>query len=371
MRHPAKHSLLDVFLLPAGEDHMQTRDEPPTPYSLLARIKGDINMWLWYSGIADSQSRRSPEEIKQANLKKLPRKQGAWLQQILMLHSQFRALITPTNHTDGEPTYAQSKDFEALEECPVILTSTIPHPFFTHETQIETYRIYPPPTHGTASIVISKEKWYYYSLELLPEEAQERQKQLGQRIEELEASTKDKFTQETHIFDKDVEVKAMIQQLAQDYYQYHESLQKKNNLPHAVNPFNDNGIAPTSTCSAMQLFTYATQNAIAGGTRWKHPKGHLPYFPYNGNIIEYRGDGEVITDEIANSLWEQVKQQNYTVIDMAAFAISLFARSQEPDHSAWVYASKFIESRGLTKQKKAVTDEITRDAGHQQKNYHL
>jgi hypothetical protein len=119
----------------------------------------------------------------------------------------------------------------------------------------------------------------------------------------------------------------------------------------------------------MQLFTYATQNAISGASRWRHPKDHRPYFPYNGDIIEYGDSNQIIADEEADALWKQVKQQGYTVIDMAAFAISLFARSQEPDHSAWVYASKFIESRGLAKMKKAVTDEIKRDAGHQQKNY--
>jgi len=342
-------------------------------FSTLTRF-GD-NIWIWISDLAHMQGTASLEAI-QKELKALPVESTKHFLQLLMLHSQFRTYIQLTDASTQrmEAALVYPEDIEAVEKCPVILASHLARP--RNETSFTTDRVYPPKEHGTVGLVLSAQKedgvgeWVPYNISDLPKAAQERQKLLDSRLEELEAQsvhTAKLWLPVISFFNSDTEVKDMIQRLAQDYYQHHQLLQAKNNFPSAINPF-ENGIGFASTCAAMQLFTYATQNAIAGATRWKKPKDHRPHFVHNGNIIEY-GEGDVvITDKIATSLWEQVKQQNYTVVDMATFAISLCARSLEPDHSAWVYASEFIKSRGLAKMKKAVTDTIDREAGHQQKN---
>lgn len=271
------------------------------------------------------------------------------------LRSQMRFCV----RSKGK-TLIYDSDLQVIEACPVILASTLSYP--ENVLKIERRSPYPPLEHGTAATVFKQA----YHITDLPKEAQGRQKQISKMLEALPTQpieTPDGFAYPTC----PKELTNMIQQLAQDYYQHHQSLQAKNNLPRAINPF-ESGIALASTSSVMQLLTYATQNAIAGATRWKKDKDHRPHFSHNGHIIEYGETDTVITDEAATSLWEQVKQQNFTVVDMATFAISLCARSLEPDHSAWVYAEKFIESRGLAKMKKAVTDTVDREAGHQQKN---
>jgi hypothetical protein len=345
---------------------------PNRSWSTLLRIEDKDDIWIWGSMFARIQglTAESVAELTQAGFKPLPGDPSKYEQQCLILHSQFRPFKLTIDEQDPEGGFylAYPKDIEAIEKYPVLLTSSLTRA--KDETLFRSNRIYPPKEHGTSGVVMNTEGWYYYKISDLPIAAQESQKRLSQKLEELEA--KDKFVvlaeyEPVHLFNRDVEVQKMIQQLAQDYYKHHELLQTKGNLPHAINPF-DNGMALASTSSVMQLFTYATQNAIAGATRWKRPKDHRPHFSHNGNIIEYGESDTVITDEAATSLWEQVKQQNYTVVDMATFAISLCARSLEPDHSAWVYASEFIKSRGLAKMKKAITDTLDREAGHQQKN---
>src|SRR5262249_11085582 len=140
----------------------------------------------------------------------------------------------------------------------------------------------PPPTHGSVGIVVSPEKWDYYNLEVLPEEAQERQKRLGERLEELEKISRDIFTRGIHIFDKDTEVKDMIQQLAQDYYQYHQTAArapKKRAIPHTPTLFDD-GFADTPSCLPIQAVIASILNAKSLSIQWKNPNDHAPFFLY-------------------------------------------------------------------------------------------
>jgi hypothetical protein len=332
--------------------------------STFVRI-GTSDIYAYNSILSTLQSGiQGPEILKQAELQEVPNSDTL---KGLMFHSQFRQIFVHIGSTPDQrdKALAYPHDIEAIEKCPVLLA------FQSKDEVQDSMRICPPAEHGTIGIVYSGETTYVYNISELPQDVQDRQKQLGQMLDEADKqhdNLKVRDYLSFHMFNKDVEVRDMIQQLAQDYYQHHKSLQKKDNPPHAVNPF-EGGNASASTCTIMQLFTYATQNAIAGGTRWKKPKDHRPHFAYNGNIIEYGESDMVITDEIATSLWEQVKQQNYTVVDMATFAISLCARSLEPDHSAWVYAEKFLESRGLQKSTKLVKENIKRTAGYRPENY--
>lgn len=160
----------------------------------------------------------------------------------------------------------------------------------------------------------------------------------------------------------------MMQDLAAAYYQHHLRLQSR---PDPVNPFQSGG-APVTTNQTMQLFTYATQNAVSkNADQWTNKKGQAPFFVRGNDILEYRdGESSVITDEASNALWEQVKKyQTDLQIDLGFFAIALCIRSKEPDHSAWVYASAFLESRGLAKSTKQISDNVRRNAGWRPDNY--
>jgi hypothetical protein len=286
----------------------------------------------------------------------------------IMLRSQMR-FCARTGRGDEFSVY--HSDVEAINACPVMLVSVFSYP--NDVSWIERQSPLPPPEHGTAALINDK----LYNISDLPEQAQERQEQISQMITGMPTQiieTPDAFEYQYPICTE--ELRAMMQQLAQDYYAFHQEATQeqtskpraKTNLPRAINPF-EKGNAATSTCLAMQLLAQATQNAIGGRSRWKNPKDHPPYYSHDGNIIEYRGNSKIFTDEIIGSLWEQVGQQSYGVMDMAAFMVAAFARSAEPDHAAWIYSEKFRESRGLSKMQKAVTDEIKRDAGYRQENY--
>lgn len=160
----------------------------------------------------------------------------------------------------------------------------------------------------------------------------------------------------------------MMQQLAGDYYKHHLRQQER---PEAVNAFQSgSALAPTS--QTMQLFTFATQNAVSkGADQWKNKKGQAPFYTRGNDILEYKeSESSFITDDVSNALWEQVKKhQTDLQIDLGFFAIALCIRSKEPDHSAWVYASAFLESRGLTKSTKQVSENVRRNAGWRPDNY--
>src|SRR5205807_7266520 len=150
----------------------------------------------------------------QSEFKRLPHDPLKCLKYCFMLHSQYRPCLI--HKEDGKDIFlATPYDIEALEKCPVHLASTLSYP----ETMasFSTNRAYPPEEHGTIGIITSTEEWRYYTISMLPIEAQERQKQISQKLEELSALPTPSMTL---VFEEE-EVRSMIQQLAQDYYQHH------------------------------------------------------------------------------------------------------------------------------------------------------
>jgi hypothetical protein len=146
-------------------------------------------------------------------------------------------------------------------------------------------------------------------------------------------------------------------------------------LPVAVDIF-PKGKAPGSTCQTIQLVTFATQNAVSkGADQWECTKGQPPFFRRGSDMLEYRDKGNenaVITDDASNALWKQVREQTDLQVDLAFAAVSLCIRSEEPDHSAWIYAEKFLESRDLEKSTKPVegnNNYTRRTAGYRPENY--
>jgi hypothetical protein len=304
-----------------------------------------------------------------------------------MLHSQFRVFATHIQEsatTEGharERSLASPKNLSALKKCPVILASTLERP--GSETAFATTWALPPKQHGTVGIVVTSEGWHFYSIEALSKDVQERQKQISQKLEGLGTRFSDfelvQGYEETSIFAQDTELRDMLQQLAQDYYQYHQATIKtpsKRTIPQPPTVFK-NGFAETASCLPFQAVLSGIQDATrirddeSSLSRWRKPEGHPPSFYYEkpkGNaIVEYMtGEkNEVFDDKTTASLWRQVKQFSDADADVVLALFAHLIRPSENDGTTWFLASQFLDYRGLIPIMKADTPGgRKRRAGH-------
>ena len=277
--------------------------EYPISASKLIRIKDDV--WAWYSIVTKVQFFKSEmEEAKKAGFELLS---GEFTPQRLMLHSQFRIYATHVEEDQKIFHFAYPQDIQEIEKFPIILASSLERP--KEDTSFTSNRLLPPAEHGTIGIVVSAEGLYYYTIDMLSKEAQERQKHISAILEELENYYAGEFTgtledPETSMFNEDEEVRDMIQQLAQDYYQYHQTAiktPKKRAIPHTPTLFDD-GFADTPSCLPIQAVIAGIQDAKSPSIQWKNPKDHAPFFHYEKPrgtaIVEYKtGEKNEVFDD--------------------------------------------------------------------------
>ena len=169
----------------------------------------------------------------------------------------------------------------------------------------------------------------------------------------------------------------MIQRLAEDYYQYHQTIvkaPKKRTLPHIQNLFDD-GFADTPSCLSIQAVITSIQDAKSSSTLWKNPKDHAPFFyyekPKGSAIIEYKtGEkNEIFDDKTTASLWRQVKNFSDSDADVILAIFAHLIRPSENDGTTWFMASQFLDYRGIQPiMKPDGSGGKKRRAGHRQED---
>jgi hypothetical protein len=322
------------------------------------------NIWLWIDcaihgsiTFEDSTMNPPPNEIP------LPEKdQDDYARLVAVtLRSQLRLCI----QSKGKIS-AYDADLKAIEACPVILASSLSYP--KNFTRIERQSPYPPPEHGAAAAIFNQT----YHISELPEQEQERQKRIGRMLEALPTQpieTPEGFVYPTY----PEELKNMIQQLAQDYYQHHQTVihtPGKRAIPHIPNLF-EQGFAETAACLPIQAVIAGIQDAKSALAQWKQPKDHAPFFlyekPKGTAIIEYKtGEkNEVFDDKTTASLWRQVKTFSDEDADVVLALFAHLIRPSELDGTTWFLASQFLDYRGLTPRMQAdIPGSKKRRAGH-------
>jgi hypothetical protein len=360
--------------------------------------------------------------------KAIPRTTGTIVQASLMSQLYHFELVAGLDNTAA--MWAKEEDIKRAKACPVILCHALEHR--QEEDHVFLLGPLPVPYHGSYAFVQQDENLLLYFVEDMPEGTKLKHQQVRQKIIDLAEQAKPNdidhmwvnatplhktvadeptyhlFRQQTisnilstsnrqeqqayddqlnkitlyhdHVImigrllqlsdyqDRFQEIARMMQDLAADYYEHHQKQIRP--LPEATD-IAPQGYLLSSTAMAMQIVTFGVQNATAKeADQWIYKKGHPPYFQKGSNLLEYKDtESSSISETESNKLWEQVKQQTDLQIDMAFAAISFCIRSAEPDHSTWIYAEKFLESRGLEKSKKEVEKGITRTSGYRPENY--
>jgi hypothetical protein len=335
--------------------------------SLLVRSQIEPNMWIYAdSGIIYSNTVRWANDIRMVSLPdETPEEHKLAI--ALMLRSQLRCCMRNEN---GKYCICE-EDLQAISTCPIMLGSILDYP-----PDIESFKKntpVPPPEHGTAAIHAKDEKIYY--IHDLPEQAQERQKQISQMLAECP-------TEPTKRSDKLVwddcpeELIIMIQQLAQDYYQYHlqhsqEGIQKR---PSTIDPSLPSGDMYSPSCFPVLAVNAAIWGGASGKKRgWKRSKGQGPQFEFsskNGDsytATEYNTTTRetAIDDTLAKELWEQLDQ--YRDHDVDAFAIALAYSAKTKGQSFWIFGDDILDHRGkVPRMQRDAPDKEKRPAGQRQ-----
>jgi len=269
------------------------------------------------------------------------------------LRSQMRFCV----RSKGK-TLIYDSDLRAIEACPVILASTLSYP--KNVLKIERRSPYPPLEHGTAATVFKQA----YHITDLSKEAQERQKQISKMLEALPTQpieTPNSFVYPTC----PEELTNMIQQLAQDYYQYHTNIR----IPNPRNIFT-NGATETLSCMPFQAAIASIHDAASKATKWVQTEDHAPYFRYEkpsgSSIIEYKTGrkDEVFNSKTTTSLWQQVQKFSDSSNDVLLALCAHFIRPSEEDGTTWFFASQYLSDRGLAKITKGENTVQRRTAGH-------
>lgn len=355
--------------------------------SLLVRLIEDHDIWAWLpTGMAllpkivDITS----GPFKEAGLAGCIPLLGDTAEQNVssfILHSQLRTafLIKNPDNDDKIDCFAYPEDIQMADKCPVLLASALKRP--KEEKRIEIQRSLPPAEHGTIGMIISREKQTAYNISELPPKSQELQKRISQMLEEQTEQNATILGSEGNplrlVFKEVGEIQAMVQQLAQDYYQYHQNREqtpKKRAIPHTPNLF-ENGFAETASCLPIQAVIAGIQDAKSALIQWKQPKDHAPYFHYEKPkgtaIVEYKtGEkNEVFDDKTTASLWRQVKQFSDEDADVVLALFAHLIRPSENDGTTWFMASQYLDYRGVKPKMQADTPGgHKRRAGHRQED---
>lgn len=332
--------------------------------SLLIRVG---NAYAYYSNIAILQSALQAID-KKIEMQVLTNN----IYKGLTFHSQFRRIIVRQSLTPEEPdeAFADPHDIAEVEKCPVLLASDLG---VSDELVMESLHIYPPLEHGTVGIVPSGEGFCTYGISDLPQETQDRQKRLGQRIAEIEENDRDISDYlSIPLFSKDVEVRDMIQQLAQDYYQYHLAREGNQKRPSTIDPSLSSGDMYSPSCFPVLAVNAGIWGGASGKKKgWKEKKGQGPQFEFSskkGNsytAMEYNTTTRetAIDDALARELWGQLDQ--YKDHDVDAFAIALAYSAKVKGQSFWIFGDDIQDHRGKEPKKHNDTPNgEVRPAGH-------
>ena len=361
------------------------KDENPLtiPYSGYARIRG--NLWGWEPVLSTSPLIvDSIDDEKRAELQEIAKDEYSSLIKSNMLSSQFRILYyleVKKEEVKENILFASPLDITAIEKFPVILASYLERQ--EGEVTFSTDRIYPMARYGAGALVsFAEDKIGLYNISDLPQEAQDRQKLIDQTLDSLEANMENVDTS-TSLFDKNAEVQAMIQQLAQDYYEFHliQMQNRKRVKPVTTNPF-AGGYTQMPSPLPFQAVFEGIQDAASGARKWAGKEGQAPYFKTEDRkskrttIMEYRDENdEILYDKkTAASLWEQVEQLSDKDNDLLITIFAHFTKAKDADSAIWIFASDHLKYRGLIPmlkdakgrhtEIKGITVEDKRTAGH-------
>ena len=167
------------------------------------------------------------------------------MQHQLPIHLILQSQILPSllySDTEGKAAcFAAPESFlHIMQKAPVFLGSLQDFPDMTMFPDIggmiQHPYPYPPREHGTIALILDTGQQYQYHLKDLPQEAQERQKKISQLIEKMQSLPQEETF---NVFvDCPEELKTMVQQLAEDYYQYHQHNTGNKPIPATADAFN-------------------------------------------------------------------------------------------------------------------------------------
>lgn len=110
-------------------------------------------------------------------------------------------------------------------------------------------------------------------------------------------------------------------------------------------------------------------NAASGAGRWHRKEKQPPYYvrqtEKNTTFIEYGRDGEsqVFDDRAILNLWQDVKAFSDRDVDLLLFVFSAIIQQTNGQGGAWIWASQFLDQRGVKPITKRVGT-VSRRAGH-------
>ena len=344
-----------------------TNDLPDLLYlvanSTLLRAQEAGDTWAWCSAIANRMPLdKMAEELRNKNLVPLDTKK--MVVQQLMLHSQFRLfqIFTasklkvepntlleegksyPTETT--EVAYAYPQDIQAIEKCPVLLTSHLQMEKHIYQTD----RVYPPPEHGTGAHIFTRDETTRYTITDLAPSSQVLQQRIAERLEEREHQPQD---QTRSLFERDQELRIMIQQLASDYYEYHlthEPMKEHTNpaIPLAFRPEQPGAL--TLTPLAIQGVLAAYSNAQSGGKGWiQHQK--VPTYLYSREKDRAQIEWRPATKLDLETLWQQIRTFSDLDGDVLLAVLAQWMSYRDEEGSVWISSDHILNYRGIQPRK--------------------
>jgi hypothetical protein len=279
--HHNKYIVPAYQIQPIGDYNMQRKDTPSTGDYILSNLVRAGNIWLWADGTIYStyEDTVNPPPSELPLPEKNPNEYASLVS--VALRSQLRFC-----KRNEEKIFAYDADLQAIEACPVILASTLSYP--ENVTKVERRSPYPPPEHGTAAAISEQT----YHITDLPKEAQERQKQISKMLEHL--PTQPTETPESFVYPAcPEELKNMIQQLAQDYYQHHQHVNIDNKpIPSTVDAFNAERVARMLSAYPVQAYSVAATAPLTAWEEYMSDKENelimrYPLRKKNGNGISH------------------------------------------------------------------------------------
>ena len=193
--------------------------------TILIRMQADKDIWLWDRIRDEWTPEVKLEEIEIEGMEPHYANNTSTHETIhLILQSRLLSSSLYTDHKERSFCTVSPTDMRIILETPVLLGSALKR--LKEERVIVQARSYPPTEHGTAAAIIGQDKqWHFYDIADLSQKAQKQQKQIGQILDKLamkqpELSAK---TAATTALDEDLqELRAMMQELTLEYYQYHQ-----------------------------------------------------------------------------------------------------------------------------------------------------
>lgn len=407
------------------------------PLSKIHRIRRkdnkDVNLWSW------GPLKNETYPAQRAGYKDVAKTVGTIVQAALMSQLyDFDLVRRPDNHLY---MHAQEEDIKRVAACPVILAHAINPPFEHDDILLLTPLPLEWHGSYALVDVGDKENLALYQIQQLPEAAYKRwneaqwllhnlvkradetnslgwalatsmhrmvadersfrttqqeiitkilatrdEKQREEFEQELEALLRlrnqvlyvDRLLQLSDYHIRYQEIARMMQQIAQDYLDFHNSQvaaqknAKKDAPPVNLGIFDGKLIAPTNQpfIAAMQ----AVQDAASGAKKWQEKENQPPYFARrttnNMTIIEYgrTSEQETFEDKAIKRLWQDVKgfsspEEQIEGFsdrdgDLLLYIFSAAIKETNGQGSVWIHAKHFMEQRGvqpITKKEGAVT----------------